>query len=843
MRPFRPAVCFFLILFSSALAQNKNAHIDKPSPWITTTTFDLKAEAPQGQASSFYYLLVDEQENAITQERYYHYVYKILTSEGVQEMSDLTFDFDPAYQELTIHKINVIRGSEQLNKLPSTFSTIQKEESMDRYLYDGTNTAVINLKDIRKGDVIEYSFTRKGYNPVFAGHFSRTMYFDYNVASEKGFQRLLLPSSTKPTFKFFNGEVAYSTEHIGTATAYTWNLDHVKSYQYEKNTPGWFEGERSVNITDFTSWAEVAKWASQLFTLTESEKKKITNEILPNFSKSDPEKFTLEAIRFVQDDIRYLGFESGLNSHKPHSPVEVYNQRFGDCKDKSFLLSSLLNARGIEAYPILVSTVYGDKLSEKNPSSMYFNHCVVKIILNSKTLYIDPTISNQGGKLFSVCFPDYKRALVVTSGTTDLEILPTPASSSTTEEQTVDIEKIDSNATLSVVTTYTGTEADYQRSEFQRNNLETVQKNYLNYYANLYPEIKSLADIKVTDDREVNEVTVEEKYNIPNFWKQTEEDGVILCEVSAQTLNNYFDVSKSTLQRKAPYALTYPINYYHNTHINVPEDWSVNPVKQNISSSFYDFDYEVQLNDRKISRYFHYKTKSDHIPETSLKKFVNDHEKMSNVVTYQLTYNKNVVRNSDNKNYIGLLVTLFALGAGGWMVFVLYRKFNPIPHYHYSEGTPIGGVLYLMALAVIGTPIRLLVAVASDSDFYLNGTWTIWLDTEQYGVFIFGLLSHIYNLVKLLFAILLAVLFFERRSAFPILMSVQIASSVIFLGADTLVNYYINPTSVEYKTIIQTIISAVVWLPYLYISTRVKETFVNQSEFGDHERYRNAEPN
>jgi transglutaminase-like putative cysteine protease len=842
MRPFRPAVCFFLILFSSALAQKK-AHVGKPSSWIATTTFDLKAEAPQGQASSFYYLLVDEQENAITQERYYHYVYKILTSEGVQEMSDLTFDFDPSYQELTIHKINIIRGSEQLNKLPSTVSTIQKEESMDRYLYDGTNTAVINLKDIRKGDVIEYSFTRKGYNPVFAGHFSRTMYFDYNVAAEKGFQRLLLPSSTKPTVKFFNGEVAYSAEQIGEATAYSWNLDHVKSYQYEKNTPGWFEGERSVSITDYTSWAEVATWASELFTLTESEKKKITNDILPNFSESDPEKFTLGAIRFVQDEIRYLGFESGLNSHKPHSPVEVYNQRFGDCKDKSFLLSSLLNARGIEAYPILVSTEYRDKLSDKSPSSMYFNHCVVKIILNNKTLYIDPTISNQGGKLFSIYFPDYKRALVVAPGTTDLEILPTSTPSSTTEEQTVDIEKIDSNATLTVVTTYTGTEADYQRSEFQRNNLETVQKNYLNYYANLYPEIKPLADINLKDNREVNEVIVEEKYDIPNFWKSSEEDGVILCEVSAQTLNSYFDVSKSTVQRKTPYALAYPVNYYHNTHINVPEDWSINPVKQHITSSFYDFNYEVQINDRKISRYFHYETKADHIPEESIKKFVSDHEKMSNVVVYQLTYNKNIVKNSDNKNYIGLLVTLLALGGGGWMVFVLYRKFNPIPHYHYSEGTSIGGVLYIMALAVIAAPIKLLVEVASNSDFYLNGTWMIWLDTDQYGIFTFGLLSHIYNLAKLLFAVLLAVLFFERRSSFPILMSIQIASSVIFIGVDTMVDYNINPTTTEYKTFVQVIISAVVWLPYLNISSRVKETFVNQSEFGDHERYRNAESN
>ena len=54
----------------------------------------------------------------------------------------------------------------------------------------------------------------------------------------------------------------------------------------------------------------------------------------------------------MQDEVRYLGLENGISAYKPSSPNKVYNQRFGDCKDKSLLLVTMLNQMNIEAYPV-----------------------------------------------------------------------------------------------------------------------------------------------------------------------------------------------------------------------------------------------------------------------------------------------------------------------------------------------------------------------------------------------------------------------------------------------------------------------------------------------------------
>lgn len=171
----------FLAVFTKSSGQSSKIKTAPEKAWIAVETFDKSAVPPAGQEGSSYYLLIDEQENISEQEYYTHYAYKILTSEGVQQMSDLSFSFDPAYEQLTLHALRIHRVGAVIDKLPKDIRTIQREQSMDRFLYDGSLTAVINITDVRVGDIIEYSFTKKGYNPAYSGYVSRKVYFNYTV--------------------------------------------------------------------------------------------------------------------------------------------------------------------------------------------------------------------------------------------------------------------------------------------------------------------------------------------------------------------------------------------------------------------------------------------------------------------------------------------------------------------------------------------------------------------------------------------------------------------------------------------------------------------------------------
>jgi transglutaminase-like putative cysteine protease len=639
MRWIYPTLVALALTAHVAIAQN--VKIQPVPQWVVPQKPDLKATPANGEGGGFYYLLIDRQENLAQKEAFVHCAYTFLTTEGVQEMSDFSVDFDPSYQTLAFHELVIHRDGKVINKLKARdLHTIQREESMDRYLYDGSLSVVLNIQDVRVGDVLEYSFTRKGFNPVFNGHYSDRIYFDLSVAYAKLYRRLLVPAEKKIHSKYFNGEVLPTIQPKGNLTEYVWSLAKGKQSSGDDNVPDWFDTDRCVALTDFDSWSGVAHWAQEHFQVSASERTALKKYLDGQFDGAKKEEILQKAVRFVQDEVRYLGFESGRNSHKPHSPLSVYEQRFGDCKDKSLLLCTILRQYDFEAYPMLVNTSMRSHTSEQPPAANIFDHCVVEVWYEGKSLYVDPTISNQGGAATSLYFPSYGQGLIIRDTTTTLVTLPQPVVSEITEEQTFTLGKKTEGATFTVRTTYTGIEADNQRGEFASNNMSRVQKSYLDFYANTYPDIAVADTMTITDHREENTFVVLEQYKIPTFWKPQDDnasksDG----EFHAQTLNSYFNVSKSA-NRTSPYRLNYPLNYHHRIRVQMPEAWSLSNEDKEINTPYYEYTYARRYLDgsNELRIETDYKTLADHVPAEAVKQFINDHEVMSKNTGYALTW-------------------------------------------------------------------------------------------------------------------------------------------------------------------------------------------------------------
>lgn len=832
----------FIVIATNAWSQSSKVNVKPKNVWVEKVDFDKNATPAPGQESSYYYLLVDDQENFTLQESYSHYVYKILTTEGVQQMSDLSFDFDPSYEKFTLHTISIHRDGEVINQIPKEIRTIQREESMDRFLYDGTLTAVVNLTDVRVGDIVEYAFTRKGYNPIYGDYINRKIYFNNTFSFEKSYQKVIVPATNTFLFKYVNTTGEPQVKKDGDKVSYSWSFSRVPALISDNYEPNWYNPYEYVFISNFKNWSEVIAWASKNFYVSESDKQIVLKEISSKFKESTSEEYALQAIRFVQDEIRYLGFESGLNSHKPHPPGKVYNQRFGDCKDKSLLLVTLLRAKDIEAYPVLINTTYRDKISEQLPSANAFDHCVVQLKVDDKIIYVDPTINDQGGKLFTNYFPDYGKGLVVNTNLNDLVEIPKPLASSTTEIQTFDMSTAEAEGKLKVKTIYKGGDADGQRSYFSRNNLASTQKSYLTYYGNLYPDIEKFGSIKVLDNRDSNIFIVEESYKIPKIWKTSgAEDKSNYCDFYPQSLESYFSVSKSS-QRTAPYSLYYPLNHFHEIHVNIPEDWSINPEQTTIENDYYQYERKVNYDYRHLSILTHYITKAPFIPKEAFSKFVEDHEKMMNNLSYRVAINQ-TSNKAKSARWLGYLLSIIILGAGVWLVLFLYRKYDPQPYYPAAWGEPIGGWLILVCIGITLSPIRLLYSFYENPSIVNGEAWLLMLYAKNYLSFIYVLLVNIYNIASLLFTILIIVLFYQRRSSIPRLISLLYAASFMGIMIDSYVALQIDPnTVVDTKEILRSVVAAAIWIPYFNKSNRVKRTFVNTYQNDNDQENLNLEP-
>ena len=93
---------------------------------------------------------------------------------------------------------------------------------------------------------------------------------------------------------------------------------------------------------------------------------------------------------FVQRDIRYVAIEIGIGGYQPHTAQEIFADRYGDCKDKATLLSTMLREIGVESYYVLINTARGVAMPEV-PSALSFNHAILAVRLpadiSNPTLY------------------------------------------------------------------------------------------------------------------------------------------------------------------------------------------------------------------------------------------------------------------------------------------------------------------------------------------------------------------------------------------------------------------------------------------------------------------------
>jgi transglutaminase-like putative cysteine protease len=796
---------------------------------VEAVSFDAAAAPPAGQERSVYYLLLDEQENFQAQESFTHYAYKILTSEGLQDMSDMSISFDPAYQQLIMHTLRIHRNGQVIDQMPTTFQTIQREQSMDRYVYDGALTTVVNMSDVRVGDVIEYAFTRKGYNPVHRDNIDRTFSLNYSQGVAKCHQRIILPASRTVALKNVNTEQKpVITEANGTRT-YTWTIENIPALVTDENAPDWYNPYQVVLLSGFDDWTAVGRWASRLFTVSESDKKALYKAALEQFTGGSKEEYAQQVIRFVQDEVRYLGFETGLNTHQPYPPLKVYTRRFGDCKDKSLLLVTLLAAKDIEAHPVLVNTqLRGHVREQLLPSAYAFDHCVVEINLGGKRFYIDPTRSGQGGKLNKQYFPAFGEGLVLNNQGGAFALFGAAGEASTTETHTYTLPAIGGEATFGVRTVYQGAEADYARAQFAGNSLEEIQKNYLKFYGNQYPSIEKVEPLKYTDDREENTFTVEERYRVAEFWKVNEDDAdVSTCTVNAQSLEQYLSVNKFA-QRTAPYALSYPVDYSHIMHIQLPEEWSVEEERVDMERKEYTFFHSAKYSENTLSLTTNYTVQAPYIEAAEYERFIQDHQKMAESMQYTLTYDKELVSVA-SRTWPGLLVGLLTVAGGIALVLWIYHRYDPRPAYTADYAEPIGGWLILVAIGLTISPFTMLYLSFQQPELMTGELWWALFVTGRPGLAIFILLEQVYNIVMIIYAVGVVVLFFQRRSSAPRVVSIFYGIMAVGTILDAVLATALDENALEYedfKTLVRAIGAAAIWIPYFNMSDRVKRTFV-----------------
>jgi transglutaminase-like putative cysteine protease len=269
----------------------------------------------------------------------------------------------------------------------------------------------------------------------------------------------------------------------------TWIGKDIAALASEDNRPAWFYYYPRIEVSEFPDWNAVRAWSLPMYALESRQTPEMKQLIAEFKAEPDQGKRIVNALRFVQDDVRYTGLEIGAGAYRPSQPGVVLARRFGDCKDKVLLLVTLLRAMGVEAYPALVHSRMGIGVAERAPSPGAFDHVIAKVRFKDRDYWLDATISGQGGGLDTLVQADYGLALVIDDKSKALEKISTPAAKApdTHVVETYDLRKgRKTTAKFSVKTTYRGFEADAMRVKMRSTKASELGKDYLDYYRKTY---------------------------------------------------------------------------------------------------------------------------------------------------------------------------------------------------------------------------------------------------------------------------------------------------------------------------------------------------------------------
>jgi hypothetical protein len=719
---------------------------------------------------------------------------------------------------------------------------IQQEKDLDRLIYNGAKTAFLFLEDVRVGDWVEFAYTIRGRNPIEAGHFFDALQLRYPFPIQIENYRLLWPRTNQPLWVQISGDVPKNRNVTEKFYEYAWHWENRKGEEFEEFVPSYTIRYPLVHFSDYNTWADVANWAEKSFraeNVTEGLHQKIMR-IRDGYATD--EQRVVKALEFVQDEIRYLGIENGINSHQPTDPSVVFARGYGDCKDKALLFCTVLRFFDrVDATPVLVSSGFKAGVQNFIATPLIFDHAIVRVILNGKTNYLDVTRSFQRGPL-DRRFTDYFGAGVLLDENAPGLINFPPKDAGTPKTRIEEHFDVSTNgaAELAVTSTFEGRDADLMRQTLASTSQDLMEKNLVTHYRKFYPRIIPTDRPRLHDDENLNRLQIRRHYFIPNIWKPALQTNFISCEfVSYGIFDRLYIPAKR--DRKWPLAIPFPDNFIHTMRIETHEPWRITLRDKVIRNKAFLFHNRITTTNNQIEVTSQILPLGPGVAVQDLPEYWAGLDEIPRFLGFAITKPVGGIAGIDSPNWsiwIAGICYCAVLLVGAVMV---YRHRHKIPPTLCLPSNPdlqgLGGWLILLGIGLLLTPLIRLHFLAKSGVVYSTSHWrTITDPAGGYDSLLAPILLYelFFQLTLLVFSLLLIVLYFRKKRIFPTVLIVYLFFQfVAFTVDDVLVKTRSGKTVTTNlrpgatPIVVQTLVPLIVWGFYVSRSRRVKMTFLN----------------
>ncbi|AZU05316.1 hypothetical protein X907_2807 [Glycocaulis alkaliphilus] len=514
-------------------------------------------------------LLADFQHDARYTEAglYTRYVIEAVTGAGLSAISRFQISLDPRYQSILIHEAAIIRDGERESRegrIAAEF--LRREPELDFGIITGMEVAVLRIEDVRQGDILDLAYSVTGANPLLAPHETRT----FPLASLTDVEQLSIRSSwpRNASHRIIGPTGADVTaENRFGRTIYTFGPARTEAVQLEDGAPADHPQLPVLMVSSWPDWASVASWGQAFYRRPAQPDAEIA-ALAAQFREAHgaPARQLTAALEFVQDEIRYQAVLLGDGTYVPASTSETLRTRTGDCKAKTLLLLSLLDALEIEAYPVLANAAAGRGLGGYPPSPQLFDHVFVQARLDGHVFWLEPAMAGQRGSLFNRSQPDYGQVLVLDGAATGLTSMSPEQRPLASTVYLESFELLDQDVTEPLVwsleITHRGIAADEWRALIQQTGISQIEQAFTNFYESYRQSAELVSPLQLDDNEEANTLVISASWRVAPLIGPADTTGRREIRLRPHSLGDM--LASTDPERNSPVVAAYP---YHRRHI------------------------------------------------------------------------------------------------------------------------------------------------------------------------------------------------------------------------------------------------------------------------------------
>lgn len=493
-------------------------------------------------------------------------------------------------------------------------------------------------KDISDG--IYYWFSL--YSPKYPYIFECTLEYEYNtlfmwpnwhpeayIPILKSRYRLIKEEPVSFKMYSIGFDIAPEITISGSDSIFTWQMNNIPAKEKKYRTPPENKIEKQIlfasnhfEVDNFTgtsdSWDDFAAWIRRLYAGKYNLSAQAIAEVrqIAASAKNDREKVQL-IFSFLQDNTRYIAIELGVGRWQPYSADWVFNKKYGDCKDLSTCLISMLDAVDIKAYPALMKTRDAGIIYTEFPSNQ-FNHVIVFVPLNQDTLWLEATADYlNAGEL-----PSSREGCdVLVVKERNSEILRTPLSKSSDNLEVTRIEGVINSWNgfkFDGLCRYKGNDKSRLLHLYKTQEKREIEK-FLHNYLGRFESTPKLAKYNLNDSQ--LDITLSISGVFKNFVNQTKKR----IFLNPNILNRIdFNEDLKDEEREFPIYYSYPYTEIDTVIAKIPYaiDIESAPNAVDIDSSFARYKITYEYSNKKLTYVRHFEIKKRLIPVKSYQAYV-----------------------------------------------------------------------------------------------------------------------------------------------------------------------------------------------------------------------------